>query len=251
MTSNEGNTVMVTGAGRGIGQAIALLLAQRGFLVGVADVDAGSCADTADMITRAGGAALALPHDVADRDAVLTACAALAARHGRLDAVVNNAIWIRYEPIAEVSAQVLERMLAIGLRGAFWGVQGLLAHLDAERGGAIVNLASPAADHGIRNASAYTAIKGGIVALTRQLAVELGPRKVRVNAVAPGAVPTPGARALVSEAGYESRRARTPLGRLGEPQDIARGVAFLLSDDASFITGEILHVDGGISVSGP
>ena len=113
---------------------------------------------------------------------------------------------------------------------------------------AIVNLASPAADLGVANTSSYTAVKGAIVALTRQLAVELGPQGIRVNAVAPGAVPTPGARAIVDEAGYAKRRAQTPLGRLGEEDEIAAAIAFLLGRDASFITGEVLHADGGISV---
>lgn len=111
-----------------------------------------------------------------------------------------------------------------------------------------MNLASPAADLGMANTACYTAVKGAIVSLTRQLAVELGPQGVRVNAVAPGAVPTPGARAIVDEAGYAKRRAQTPLGRLGEEDEIGAGIAFLLGPDAGFITGEVLHVDGGISV---
>jgi NAD(P)-dependent dehydrogenase (short-subunit alcohol dehydrogenase family) len=185
--------------------------------------------------------------DAADRKAVFDAAAALSGAYGPLTGVVNDAIFIRYGPVEEVEEDVLDRMFAVGIKGAFWGVQALLAH-RGDRPAAIVNLASPVADLGTSNTSSYTAVKGAIVALTRQLAVELGPKGVRVNAVTPGAVPTPGARAIVDEAGYAKRRAQTPLGRLGEEDEIAAAIAFLLGPDASFITGEVLHADGGISV---
>lgn len=249
MNSSLGNAViMVTGAGRGIGRATAELLASRGARVGVLDIDDSLCAETVAAIEAKGGAAIALPADVASRDAVLVSASTLAARYGPLTAVVNDAIWIRYQPIDEVRDDVLDRMIAIGLKGTFWGAQALLAHMEPETGGSIVNLASPAADLGMANTASYTSIKGAIVALTRQLAVELGPRKVRVNAVAPGAVPTPGARSVVDEAGYEVRKRQTPLGRLGAAEEIAGGIAFLIGPEAGFITGEVLHVDGGISV---
>jgi NAD(P)-dependent dehydrogenase (short-subunit alcohol dehydrogenase family) len=158
-------------------------------------------------------------------------------------------MWIRYDPIEAVSADTMERMMAIGLKAPVWGVQALLRHRASDRPAAVINLASPAADQGYPNTAIYAAVKGGIVALTRALAVELGPRGVRVNAVAPGAVPTPGARAIVDEKGYEMRKNKTPLRRLCSEQDIADAMCFLLSPEASFITGEVLHVDGGISVS--
>lgn len=243
-----GQVVLVTGAGRGIGASTALELALRGAKVGLVDVDAALAAETEATIHAQGGEALALPTDVSDRQAIHEAGAALAKRFGPLTAVVNNAIWIRYEPVDAVTEDVLGRMLGIGLKGTFWGVQALLAHRDPAVPASIVNLASPAADLGVANTSSYSAIKGAIVALTRQLAVELGPQGVRVNAVAPGAVPTPGARGIVSEEGYALRKRQTPLGRLGTPEDVARAIAFLISMEADFVTGEVLHADGGISV---
>jgi len=190
---------------------------------------------------------MAFAADASDRTAVFAAAAALSGACGPLTGVVNDAIFIRYGPVEGVEEEVLDRMFAVGIKGAFWGVQALLAH-RGDRPAAIVNLASPVADLGTANTSSYTAVKGAIVALTRQLAVELGPKGVRVNAVTPGAVPTPGARAIVDEAGYAKRRAQTPLGRLGEESEIAAAIAFLLGPDAGFITGEVLHADGGISV---
>ncbi len=239
----ERQVVLITGAGRGIGRAAAELLAQRGAAVGVVDVNADDALAVADAILAAGGRALALPADVSDRAAVLAAAERLAEQFGPLTGIVNNAMWIRYGAVEGVEEDVLDRMLAVGVKAVFWGTQALLAHGAAE-GGAIVNICSPVADLGMANTASYTAVKGAIGALTRQLAVELGGRGIRVNAVTPGAVPTPGARAIVNEDGYAIRRRQTPLGRLGEEREIAAGIAFLIGPDASFVTGEILHVDG-------
>jgi len=242
--------VLVTGAGRGLGRSVAETLAGLGATVGVIDVEAPSCASTVAAIRAAGGAAHEYVADVADRAAFAAAAADFAAVRGRIDAVVNNAMLLRYEPIERVQEDVLDRMLAIGIKGSVWGAQLLLAHLDAERGGALINMASPVAERGYPNTSIYSLVKGALVTLTKTLAAELGPRRVRVNAVAPGSVPTPGAVGLNDPAEYE-RRARTiPLRRLGRESDNAQAVAFLLSPAASFINGEILHVDGGIAAAG-
>lgn len=241
------HTILVTGAGRGIGRATAELLAGRGASIGVVDVNAADVATVVDSIKAAGGSALGLPADVSDRTALLTAASQLAATFSPLAGIVNNAMWIRYGPIDDIEEEVLDKMLAVGVKAAFWGVQALLAHGSAQ-GGAVVNICSPVADLGMANTASYTAVKGAISSLTRQLAVELGPRGIRVNAVTPGAVPTPGARTIVNDEGYALRRRQTPLGRLGQEEEIAAGIAFLLGPDASFITGEVLHVDGGISV---
>lgn len=244
-----GKVVLVTGAGRGLGRACAERFAASGATVGVADIDAGTVQQTMGAIKERGGVVHALAADVSSRDTLLRVAGELAQWCGRIDAIVNAAMWIRYEPVAQVREETFDRMLAIGLQAPLWAAQALLAHRDASRAASLVNFTSPAADQGYANTSVYAAVKGGLWSLTRTLAVELGPQGIRVNAVTPGAVPTPGARAVVDEAGYELRRRKTPLGRLGREEDIANAAAFLLSPEADFINGAVLNVDGGISIT--
>jgi NAD(P)-dependent dehydrogenase (short-subunit alcohol dehydrogenase family) len=240
-------TILITGGGRGIGRGAAELAAASGAIVGIADINADSCHETAAAIEKAGGRAHAVPGDVSTRAGFHAVAEAFAAKAGPIAGLVNAAMWIRYEPIEEVSEETFERLVSVGLKAPVWGAQAVLRHMNPEAGAAIVNFGSPAADQGYPTTAIYASVKGAVQTLTRTLAVELGPKKVRVNAVTPGAVPTPGARAIVDEAGYEFRRRKTPLGRLGRELDIANAIAFLLSDEADFITGALLHVDGGAS----
>ncbi len=240
----------ITGGGRGIGRAIALAFAAEGATVGIADIDGESAEATAADIARSSGTARAFAIDASRRDVVLDAAGRLVSEFGRLDAVVNSAIVFRYEPIGEIREETWEWMTSVGLKSLIWGAQAADRYMAPERGGIVIHFSSPVADRGHSGTAVYSAIKGAVGALTRALAVEFAPRRIRVNAISPGAIPTPGARALVDAAGYDARRKRTPLGRLGTEEEIAAAAVYLASSDGAFITGEILHVDGGATILG-
>jgi NAD(P)-dependent dehydrogenase (short-subunit alcohol dehydrogenase family) len=237
---------VVTGAGQGIGRAAALRLAADGYYVVAADRDDASAAQTAAAVAACGYEGMSLTLDVTDRSAVLGAFASIAETAGRIDAVVNCAMWLRYAPIAEMDEELVDGMLAVGLKSLVWTTQAALPTMRAQSGGAFVHMSSPAATKSVPGSGLYSAVKGAVTSLTRQQALELAPDGIRVNGVIPGAVPTPGARRVVDDEGYEARQRMTPLGRLGTPEDIAVGISYLLSEDASFVTGHLLAVDGGV-----
>jgi NAD(P)-dependent dehydrogenase (short-subunit alcohol dehydrogenase family) len=242
--------ILITGAARGLGRSMAEKLADCGAHVALLDVDAAGVQVAAEALQARGVNAVHYAVDVSQREPFLAAAAKFAAHAGRIDAVINNAMLLRYEPVEKITEEVITRMVGIGVNGSLWGAQALLAHYDPMRGGSIINMASPVAERGYPNTAAYSLVKGAIVSLTKVLAAELGPRNVRVNAIAPGSVPTPGALGLNDRTEYERRMRTIPLRRLGREEDNADACVFLLSPQASFINGEILHVDGGIAAAG-
>jgi NAD(P)-dependent dehydrogenase (short-subunit alcohol dehydrogenase family) len=244
-----GRHFLITGAGRGLGRHLALHLAGFGATVGAADIDGGSCRDTVARIEGIGGRAFAYPGDVGDRATFLQMAADFAAASGPIDAIVNNAMILHYCGVQDVEPERLGAMLDVGVKALFWSAQALLEHYDAERGACLINMASPVAVRGYPGTSAYTTVKGAVTAFTRVMAAELGPKRIRVNAVSPASVPTPGAMGLNTREEYERRAARIPLRRNGTEEDNSKAIAFLLSADASFVNGEVFNVDGGVAAS--
>jgi len=245
----EGRVALVTGGSRGLGRATAELLAAEGCAVSVVDLKESWAQGAVDAITAAGGQALAIGADVSDRAAVRAAVERTADRFGRLDVLVNNAMWNRYEPIEAITEETAARMLGVGFNAVVWGTQAAAPVMARTGGGSIVNIASVSSLLGIPNALLYCGIKAAVCGLTRSAAAELGASGVRVNAVAPSTVDTEGVRAVVSAEKMQSRIDQTPMRRLGTPQDIARAVRYLACDDSSFVTGQVLTVDGGLATS--
>ena len=249
MTTLHDKTVIVTGAAGGIGRAIAEEAASSGARLALVDNDETLLAETAASIAATGADVLPCPVDITDRTAWQQCIDDIAAHFGGIDVLVNNAMWVQYEPIGQVQEDTFRRQMAIGVDAVYWGIQAVTPHMLASGAGSIVNMSSPASVHGIPNGSVYAAVKGAVSALTRQCAVELGQQGIRVNAVAPGPMPTPGTMRVVDDEGWKRRAAGSPLGRLSTPEGVARVVVFVASDAADGINGDVVFVDGGRSIS--
>ncbi len=251
MTKLEG-AVLVTGGGSGIGRAAAQRAAREGAAVAVVDRDGDHAAETADLVAAAGGRAIALPADVSDDGAVGEAVATTVRELGRITGVVTSAGIFDgpdLQPLHQVSVETFRRVLGVNLQGTFSVLHYTLPHL-AEGGGAVVTIASTAAIRGHGYGSGYTASKGGVDALTRLVAVQYGPQGVRANCLCPGGIDTPMTAGTFAGPDAEARaRKGIPLGRYGRPEDLGDVIAFLLSDDARYVTGQTIAVDGGTTVA--
>lgn len=239
---------LVTGASRGIGRAVAAALAREGWPVCVNYLERRDAAeDLVSELRSQGRAAMAFQADVADREAVKSMVRAAEEALGPVELLVNNAGVSRQGLFQDLDDGDWARLLAVNLTGPRNAILAVLPHMLSEKRGCVVNISSMWGLRGASCEAAYAATKAGLIGLTRSLALELAPSGIRVNCVAPGCVETDMVRAL----GEETRRMlaeETPLGRLGRPEDIAGAVAFLASEKAAFITGQVLTADGGFIV---
>ena len=251
MRGLRGRPVLVTGAASGIGEALCTRLADEGAAVALLDRDRERLAAVTDTLERRGARVIALPADVGREDQVRAAVEQAAATLDGLGGIVTCAGIFRQpdrQLLADVDLETFERTLRVNLVGTFLALKYALPHL-VRHGGAVVTIASTAGLRGHGFGSGYTASKGGVIALTRLVAEEYGPHGVRANCVCPGATDTPMTGGVYRQpARIEQMRRAIPLGRVAMPHEIGDVVAFLLSDDAAHVTGQILAVDGGSTV---
>jgi NAD(P)-dependent dehydrogenase (short-subunit alcohol dehydrogenase family) len=243
---------VITGAADGIGHAIARAFAAEGAHVFMGDIDDTKGEAAAAAIRATGGKATYCHCDVA-RDADIAALISVAAAEGHLDVLVNNAaIAIGGFPVHEMTDDQWNRLITVNLTSVFRGCKHALPHMIAQGRGSIINMASAQGHIGLDGWTAYAGAKGAVMAMTRQMAVEFGPAGVRVNSISPGTIATPMNVGVVAQLGDQVARAWVkmhPLGRIGEPQEVAEAAVYLASDAAGFTTGIDLRVDGGLTVT--
>lgn len=250
----DGKRALVTGGGSGIGEAIARLFADQGAQVCVADVQADAAHRVASSIVEQGGLAYDVELDVADEAQVRTCFDYVTNQHGRLDILVNNAGISHVGNILETSLEDWERVLRVNARGVFLCARDAVRVMLAQepKGGVIINISSAAALIGIDRRLPYSASKGAVLAMTRSIAMDFVDQGIRCNAICPGTVHTPFVEGYLKrsfpgqeDAVRQTLHARQPLGRMGQPEEIAAAALYLASDEAAFITGSALVIDGG------
>lgn len=242
---------VVTGAASGIGLGVAQRLATDGYHVALFDRDGGGVAKAADELTESGAKTLAQEVDVSDRQAVDRGFAAVRRELGPVEVLVTSAGIESFDPVQDITAEKWDRILAINLTGTFTCVQAALPDMLAARWGRIVTISSSSAQSGAPNMAHYAASKGGVIALTRALAVELARSGITVNTIPPSLVDTPMAREAEARGdfpGVDVVGPMVPLGRAGTPADIAAACSFLCSEGGSYITGQIIGVNGGMYI---
>jgi 3-oxoacyl-[acyl-carrier protein] reductase len=241
----SGKIALVTGGAQGIGKAIALLLAQKGSDVIVSDVNLEKAEETAREIETLSRRSMAVRANVAVFDEVEKMVQTLIERFGRIDILVNNAGIARDKLLLRMTEEDWDAVLDINLKGTFNCTKTVIRHMSKQRSGRIVNIASVVGEMGNAGQANYSASKAGVIGFTKTIAREFASRGITVNAIAPGYIVTPMTDALPEKAKEELKR-MIPMERLGQPEDVAQAVLFLVSEASSYITGQVLNVNGGI-----
>jgi 3-oxoacyl-[acyl-carrier protein] reductase len=240
-----GQVALITGAAQGIGKAIALLLARNGADTVISDVNLEKAEETAREVEALGRKAMAIRADVAKYADVEKMVESVLERFGRIDILVNNAGIARDKLMLRMTDEDWDAVLNINLKGTFNCTKAVIRHMSKQKQGKIVNIASVVGEMGNAGQANYSASKAGVIGLTKTTAREFAQRGINVNAIAPGYIETPMTDALPEKAKEELKR-MIPMDRLGKPEDVAEGVLFLVSKASSYITGQVLNVNGGI-----
>ena len=249
MFNLQGKVALVTGARRGMGRSHALALAGQGAKVVITDIDLAECELVGDEVRSAGGDVVCFKMDVSSKADVDHVFDQVITKYGRLDILVNNAGIYESHPFLEMTEKEWQRTIDINLKGEFLCAQRAAKEMEKNKWGRIINIASVASGGvgiGIAGGAHYTASKGGIIAMTETMAIELAPLGINVNAIGPGAINTPMADAAKMPKEYlDAMLAGVPLKRMGRPEEVSAAVVFLASDEASYVNGATLYVDGG------
>jgi len=242
----ENKVAVITGGARGIGRDIALTLAAEGASLVIVDIVQDNLDKIKTELQATGCKVLTQKVDVTQKSDINRMVAETVAKFGQIDILINNAAYIHYAKFLDYPEDEWDKVMGVSLKGYFLCGQAVAREMVNKKNGSIINIASIAGEIGVPLGSAYCTSKGGVISLTKLMATELAQHNIRVNAIAPGVVATENVRQVVGDDGMKLREKMIPLGRLGQPEDIARAALFLASDDSGFITGDVMRVDGGV-----
>jgi len=247
----QNKAAIITGAGSGIGKASALLFAEQGAAIVIADADAKGGADAADEIREAGGEAIFVHGDISEPEGANEMARKAVERFGKIDVLYNNAGVSGVGALHEIEPEAWDRVMKVNVRGVYLSCKAAIPYMMEKRGGSIINMSSSIAEIGVKERASYTASKGAVLALTKAMQVDYAPYGIRVNALLPGTILTPFVEGYLAkspdrDAAIASIKNRQLSGELGRPEDVAAAALFLASDESRFVMGSPFYVDGGL-----